>query len=121
MSNSTLEHNTTLRKQASYEITQKTQDDITNFTGTKKTPSFEFTGGDEGKGTNLDKVAWLVANLKETISQQNDIIQDIRNNLTKPKSGQLNLKTQNAELLEELQYLRTRLSTHAALAPLTPS
>ena len=100
---------------------KRRRNDITTFTGTKKTPSFEFTGGGEGRGTNLDEVAWLVANLKETISQQNDIIQHVKTNLAELQSEQLNLKAQNAELIEEIRCLRTQLGTHAASTPPTQS
>jgi hypothetical protein len=36
--------------------------DTTTFTGANKTLSFEFSGGGEGRGTNLDEIALLIAN-----------------------------------------------------------
>jgi hypothetical protein len=39
---------------------KRRRDDTTTFTGTNRTPSFEFSGGGEGRGTNLDELAWLV-------------------------------------------------------------
>jgi hypothetical protein len=65
---------------------------------TNKTPSFELSGGGEGRGTNLDEVAWLIASLKATITQQNDTIQNVRTDLAEIKSEQQNLKSQNAQL-----------------------
>ena len=53
------------------------RNDTVTFTATNKTPSFEFSGGGEGRGTNLDEVAWLIANLKETITQQSSIIENV--------------------------------------------
>lgn len=49
------------------------------FTGTNKTPSFDFSGGGKERGTNLDEIAWLIANLKETITQQNETIETVKN------------------------------------------
>jgi septal ring factor EnvC (AmiA/AmiB activator) len=78
------------------------RNDITIFTETIKTLSPEFSGGWEGRGTNLDEVAWLIANLKETITQQNNIIQSVKADLTEIKSEQESLKNQNVEFQEEI-------------------
>jgi hypothetical protein len=49
------------------------------FSEANKTPNFEFSGGGgEGRETNLDEIAWLVANLKETITQQTHIVEDLK-------------------------------------------
>jgi len=56
-------------------------DNTTTFTATNKTPSFEFSqfsSRGEGRGTNLDEVEWLIANLKENITQQSSIIENVR-------------------------------------------
>lgn len=65
---------------------KRRRNDTTIFTGSNKTFSFEFSGRGEGRGTNLDKVAWLIANLKETVTQQNDIIKSLRTELKEIKS-----------------------------------
>jgi hypothetical protein len=98
---------------------KRRRNDTTTFTGTNKTPSFEFTGGGEGRGTNLDEVAWLIANLKETITQQSSIIEDVRAELTEVKTKQQNLENQNTELQEEIRSLRTQLSTYSESLPST--
>jgi hypothetical protein len=64
-----------------------------SFTEANRAPSFEFSGGGEERGTNLDEVAWLIANLKETIIQQNNIIENVKTDLTEIKSEQQTLKT----------------------------
>jgi len=43
-------------------------DSTVRFTGTNKTPSCEFSSGGEGRDTNLNEVAWLIANQEETIN-----------------------------------------------------
>ena len=63
------------------------------------------------KSKNPDEVAWLIANLKETITQQNDVIKNARTDI---ESEQQNLKDQNTELREEIQSLRTELSAYSA-------
>jgi uncharacterized coiled-coil protein SlyX len=87
------------------------------FTGTSKIPTFEFSGGGEGRATNLDEIAWLIANLKETISQQNRTIETVRTGLTEVKKEQQNLKNQNVELQEEIRALRTQLSNNPLPRP----
>ncbi|KAF4625102.1 hypothetical protein G7Y89_g13070 [Cudoniella acicularis] len=47
---------------------KRRKNDAITFAGANETPSFEFSGGGEGRGTGLDEIAWLVANLKETIT-----------------------------------------------------
>ena len=47
---------------------------------------FEFSGG-EGKGTNLDEIAWLIANLKETITQQSRVIEELKASQQELKAG----------------------------------
>ncbi|XTI85293.1 hypothetical protein V2W45_1340266 [Cenococcum geophilum] len=66
------------------------------------------------KSTNPDEVAWLIANLKETITQQNDVIKNARTDIAEIKSEEQNLKNQNSELREETQSLRTELSAYSA-------
>jgi zinc knuckle protein len=65
---------------------KRKKNDTTTFSGTKTVPNFEFLGGGEGKGTNLDEIAWLIANLKETVTQQNSIIQSLKTELSEIKS-----------------------------------
>jgi hypothetical protein len=47
---------------------------------------FKFSGG-EGKGTNLDEIAWLIANLKETITQQSRVIEELKASQQELKAG----------------------------------
>src|SRR5947207_9102213 len=62
----------------------------------------------EGRGANLDEVAWLIAILKETITQQSNIMQNVVADLAEIKSEQQSLKTQNAELQDEIRSLQTQ-------------
>jgi hypothetical protein len=64
---STAEFTTAVGVQEDHEIAQRRGHDTTRFTGTNKTPSSEFSSGGEGRDTNLNEVAWLIANQKETI------------------------------------------------------
>jgi len=62
------------------------------FTGTNKTVSFEFTGGGEGRGTNIDEVAWLIASLKATIIHSRvKIIKALRVEQAELKAGEVGL------------------------------
>ncbi len=94
---------------------KRRRNDTTLFTGTNKTPSFEFSGGGEGRGTNLDEVAWLIASLKATVTQQNDIIEGLRAKLKEIKVEQQAFKKQHtesqAELREELKQVHEQLDT----------
>jgi hypothetical protein len=92
---------------------KRRRNDTTTFTGTNKTPSFEFSGEGEGRGTSLDKVALLIANLKETIIQQSNVIESVRADLSENKPEQQGLRNQNAELQEKARSLRTQLSAYS--------
>ena len=66
----------------------------------------------KGRETNLEEVTSLIANLKETITQQisiianqNSIIDSFQADLTEIKSEQQSLKNQNAKLQEEIHSL----------------
>jgi hypothetical protein len=107
---------------------KRQRNDNTTFTGTKETPRFEFAGGGEGRGTNLDELAWLTANLKETIRQQTSIIEkqsntveNVRADLAEIKAEQQNLKKQNAELQEQVCSLQSQISVYTASPPSTRS
>src|SRR5438045_706933 len=107
--------------------------DNTSFTGTNKTPCFEFSGGGEGRGTNLDEVAWLIASLKATITQQSDIIEGLRAELKEIKAEQQTLKKKVAtetegiktQITEELKQIHDQLDTimksQASIAPVNIS
>ena len=82
------------------------RNETVTFTGTNRTPSFEFSGG-EGRGTNLDEVAWLIANLKEIIAQQSNTIESVKSELAEVRNRQQALENQNVELQAEIQSLRT--------------
>jgi hypothetical protein len=64
---STAEFTTAVGVQEDHEIAQRRRHDTIRFTGTNKTPSFESSSGGEGRDANLNEVAWLIANQKETI------------------------------------------------------
>jgi hypothetical protein len=89
---------------------KRRRNETVTFAGSNNIPSFQFAGGGEGRGTNLDELAWLIANLKETITQQNNIIENIRAEVSE-------IKNQNADLQEEVRSLKTQLDTHSASAP----
>jgi regulator of replication initiation timing len=99
---------------------KRQRNDNTTFTGTKGTPRFEFSGGGEGNGTKLDELAWLIANLKETITQQTNIIEKqsntietLRADLAGIKEEQQTLNKQNAELQEQICSLQSQISDYA--------
>jgi uncharacterized coiled-coil DUF342 family protein len=87
---------------------------LTSFTGTNRTPIFEFT---EENGTNLGEVAGLVADLKKIIIEQSNIIENVKADLAEIKSEQESLKNQNNELQNEIQSLRTQLSASSGSIP----
>ena len=107
---------------------KRQRNDNTTFTGTKETPRFEFSGGGEGRGTKLDELAWLIANLKETIAQQTSIIEKqsgtiehLRTDLADIKEEQQTLNRQNAELQEQVCSLQAQISDCAVLPGSTRS
>jgi regulator of replication initiation timing len=55
--------------------------------------------------------------LNETISQSSNVIENVRTELAEIKAEQQALKTQNAELHEEIRSLRTRFDTYSASLP----
>jgi chromosome segregation ATPase len=77
---------------------------------------FKFSGG-EGKGTNLDEIAWLIANLKETITQQSRVIEELKASQQELKAGQKELATQNAALQTQIPMLKTQLQSTPRLEP----
>src|SRR5438105_2902108 len=78
----------------------KKQTDTTTDNGTNGTPGFEAAGG-EDRGTTLDEVAWLIANLKMIITQQGNVIESLR----------AEMKEMKKEMKEEQQALKTELET----------
>jgi hypothetical protein len=68
---------------------------------TQNEPTASAADACEHEGTSLKGVASLITNLKKTITQQMSII----------KAEQQSLKTQNAELQEEIRSLRAQLDT----------
>src|SRR5436190_9498799 len=88
--------------------------DNTSFTGTNKSSCLEFSGGGEGRGMNLDEVAWLIASLKATITQQSDIIEGLRTKLKEIKVEQQTLKSQNNQTQAELRALKQPVEKAAA-------
>ncbi|KAG4431212.1 hypothetical protein IFR05_013309 [Cadophora sp. M221] len=85
---------------------KRRKNDIVTFTGANETPSFEFSGGGEGRGANLDEIAWLVANLKETVIQQSQVIETLQKEQAEFKASQEDLRTQNAALQAEIRALK---------------
>lgn len=88
---------------------KRRKNDTITFAGANETPSFEFSGGGEGRGTVLDEIAWLVANLKETITQQSQVIETLTKEQAEFKAGQEHLKTQNAALQAEIRELKEEI------------
>ncbi|KAK5206330.1 hypothetical protein LTR72_012519, partial [Exophiala xenobiotica] len=80
---------------------EKQRNDNTYLSGSKETARFEFSSGSEGRGTKFHELAWLILNLKETITHQTSTIENIRADLTRIKEEQQNLTRQNAELQEQ--------------------
>jgi hypothetical protein len=71
----------------------------------------------DGSGTDLRALIHLVTDLKETIIQQSNIIENVRAELVEIKAEQRTLKSQNLELQEEVRSLRTQIDSHSVSAP----
>lgn len=96
-----IEAQQSLRTGTTTTVLRPTQDELPPFPAASVSVSSER----ERRNTNLEEVTALIANLKETTAQQNNvitnqssIIKSIRADLTEIKSEQRSLKTQNAEL-----------------------
>lgn len=87
----------------------KRKTDVTTFTGSNK--ALSFSGGGEGNGTNLDEIAWLIANLKETTTQQSRVIEELKASQQELKAGQKELATQNVALQTQIPMLKTQLQS----------
>jgi hypothetical protein len=74
----------------------------------------ETSRGGEGQGTNLDEIARLIASLKATVTQQNDVIEGLRTELKEIKADQQALKKQNTESQAELRALKGPVERAAA-------
>jgi hypothetical protein len=75
----------------------------------------------DGSGTDHRALIHLVADLKETIIRQSNIIEDVRAELIEIKAEQRTLQNQNLELQEEVRSLRTQLESYSASLPSTRS
>ncbi len=75
----------------------------------------------DGSASDLGALIQLVADLKETIIRQSNIIEDVRAELIEIKAEQRTLKSQNLELQEEVRSLRTQLDSYSASLPSTRS
>ncbi|KAF4231528.1 hypothetical protein CNMCM8980_005232 [Aspergillus fumigatiaffinis] len=80
-------------------------------------PLFEFSGSGEARPTNPEETLRVILDLREIITQQNNTIQKIAADLTEIKPDQQHLKSQNAELQEEVQTLRTKLTSLPGAGP----
>lgn len=98
---------------------KRRKDSAAESVGNNRTFSFEFAGNNEERGTNFDEIAWLIADLKKTIIEQNKTIGNVQAELAEVKLEQANLKDQNSELQNEIRSLRTQLST-CQTPPLSP-
>jgi hypothetical protein len=83
----------------------------TAFTGTSETPVLEFLSGGKRGATGLDTLTRLVTTLKDIITQQNNVIDTVRANLTE-------IKSQNAKFQEEVEFLQTKLDAYS-VSPLS--
>jgi FtsZ-binding cell division protein ZapB len=95
----------------------KRRKDGTTATEITRGPLFEFSGTGDGRSAGPDEILRVIADLRGTITQQNDTIQKIASDLTEIKADQQHLKNQNAELQEEVQALRTKLNTLLGTGP----
>ncbi|PKX93541.1 uncharacterized protein P174DRAFT_503437, partial [Aspergillus novofumigatus IBT 16806] len=89
----------------------KRRKDGTTATEITRGPVFEFSGSGEGRPTNPEEILRVIVDLREIITQQSNTIQKIAADLTKIKADQQHLKSQNADLQEEVLALRTKLNT----------
>ncbi|KAJ8200122.1 hypothetical protein LV164_008811, partial [Aspergillus fumigatus] len=78
---------------------------------------FEFSGSGEVRPTNPEETLRVILDLRKIITQQNNTIQKIAADLTEVKADQQHLKSQNAELQEEVQTLRTKLTSLPGAGP----
>jgi hypothetical protein len=69
----------------------------------------EFTGRDGGRGSWMEEVVWLIAELKQTITTQSHAIGSLKAGQEELKEEQRALVTQNKELQQEIRTLRTQL------------
>jgi hypothetical protein len=96
---------------------KRKRNSLTAITENNRTPSFDFSGSSEERGTNYDEVAWLIADLKKTIIDQNHTIEKVTAELTEIKSEQASLAAQNIDLQNEIRSLRNQLSTYSENPP----
>ena len=78
---------------------------------TNHTGAFEFTGRDGGKGTWMEEVAWLIAELKSTISTQTKAIEALKTGQEELKREQRTLVAQNETLRGEIRSLREQIKS----------
>jgi len=91
---------------------------------TNQTGAFEFTGRDGGRGTWIEEVAWLIAELKSTISTQTQAIEALKTGQEELKQEQQTLVAQNETLRGEIRCLQEQIkapSSTWATVMATPS
>jgi hypothetical protein len=82
--------------------TKKKQANMTTPYGTNGTPCCELSGR-EGQETTLDKVAQLIANLQMIITQQSDIIKNLRAEVIEIKAEQQSFNGEAATIKAKLK------------------
>jgi hypothetical protein len=82
---------------------------------TNHTGAFEFTGRDGGRGTWMEEVAWLIAELKSTISTQTKAIEALKTGQEELKQEQRTLVAQNEALRGEIRSLQEQIKAPSSL------
>jgi hypothetical protein len=77
----------------------------------EQTSNLEFTAGNGSKGTWLEEVAWLIAELKEILTAQTKVIESLRAGQEELKLEQRTLVAQNAGLRDEVRTLQEQLKS----------
>ncbi|EDN05474.1 predicted protein [Histoplasma mississippiense (nom. inval.)] len=74
------------------------------------TPNIEFTGNSDGHPNKLDKIAWLITELKGIIAQQGQAVETLKTCCEELNADQKELIRQNSSLKDEITALRTQVT-----------
>lgn len=78
---------------------------------TTHTGAFMFTGRDGNRGTWMEEMAWLIAELKSTISTQTKAIEALKTGQEELKQEQRKVAAQNETLRGEIRSLRVQIKS----------
>lgn len=107
--NSTTYPPTSSQPKARKSTRKRKKTDPTTAIQLNEIPNIDSTGNGDERPTKLDEIAWLITELKETITLQGQTIEALKTCCEELKTDQKELIRENASLKDEIAALKTQL------------